>query len=145
VSFSDEALAGLRSGALRLRQRPGPRNSLGRVKFEFPNDENIYMHDTPSAQLFGRARRDFSHGCIRLEQPEAMARYILRDQPGWTPERIATSMSEARSERVELSRSRQVVLHYLTAVVMPDTGQLHFADDVYRHDARLTRALGALR
>lgn len=145
VSFSDEALAGLRSGALRLRQRPGPRNSLGRVKFEFPNDENIYMHDTPSAQLFGRARRDFSHGCIRLEQPEAMARYILRDQPGWTPERIATSMSEARSERVELSRSRQVVLYYLTAVVMPDTGQLHFADDVYRHDARLTRALGALR
>lgn len=145
VPYSAEALAGLRSGALRLRQRPGPRNSLGRVKFEFPNDENIYMHDTPSAQLFGRARRDFSHGCIRLEQPEAMANYILRDQSGWTPERVAARMREARTERVELSRSRQVVLYYLTAVVMPDTGQLHFADDVYRHDARLTRALGALR
>ena len=145
VPYSAEALAGLRSGALRLRQRPGPRNSLGRVKFEFPNDENIYMHDTPSAQLFGRARRDFSHGCIRLEQPEAMASYILRDQSGWTPERVAARMREARTERVELSRSRQVVLYYLTAVVMPDTGQLHFADDVYRHDARLTRALGALR
>jgi murein L,D-transpeptidase YcbB/YkuD len=145
VPYSAEALAGLRSGSLRLRQRPGPRNSLGRVKFEFPNDDNIYMHDTPSAQLFGRARRDFSHGCIRLEQPEAMANYILRDQSGWTPERVAARMHEARTERVELSRSRQVVLYYLTAVVMPDTGQLHFADDVYRHDARLTRALGALR
>jgi murein L,D-transpeptidase YcbB/YkuD len=145
VPYSSEALAGLRSGALRLRQRPGPRNSLGRVKFEFPNDEHIYMHDTPSTQLFGRARRDFSHGCIRLEQPEAMADYVLRDQSGWTPERVAARMRETRTERVELSRSRQVVLYYLTAVVMPDTGQLHFADDVYRHDARLTRALGALR
>lgn len=145
VPYSEEALAGLRSGALRLRQRPGPRNSLGRVKFEFPNDDSIYMHDTPSTQLFGRARRDFSHGCIRLEQPQAMAGYLLRDQAGWTPERIATSMQEARSERVELTRTRQVVLYYLTAVVMPDTGLLHFADDVYRHDARLTRALATLR
>ena len=145
VPYSAEALAGLRSGALRLRQRPGPRNSLGRVKFEFPNDDSIYMHDTPSTQLFGRARRDFSHGCIRLEQPEAIAGYLLRDQPGWTSERIATTMQEARSERVELTRTRQVVLYYLTAVVMPDTGLLHFADDVYRHDARLTRALATLR
>jgi len=145
VPYSDTALDGLRSGALRLRQRPGPKNSLGRVKFEFPNDDSIYMHDTPAAQLFGRARRDFSHGCIRLEQPEAMAGYILRDQQGWTPERVATAMRDGRNERVELARPRQVVLHYLTAVVMPDTGLVHFADDVYRHDARLLRALAALR
>jgi len=145
VPYSDTALDGLRSGALRLRQRPGPKNSLGRVKFEFPNDDSIYMHDTPAAQLFGRARRDFSHGCIRLEQPEAMAGYILRDQQGWTPERVATAMRDGRNERVELARPRQVVLYYLTAVVMPDTGLVHFADDVYRHDARLLRALAALR
>ena len=145
VPYSEDALNGLRSGALRLRQRPGPKNSLGRVKFEFPNDDSIYMHDTPAAQLFGRARRDFSHGCIRLEQPEAMAGYILRDQQGWTPERVATAMREGSNVRVELARPRQVVLYYLTAVVMPDTGLVHFADDVYRHDARLLRALAALR
>lgn len=145
VPYSEDALNGLRSGALRVRQRPGPKNSLGRVKFEFPNDDSIYMHDTPAAQLFGRARRDFSHGCIRLEQPEAMAGYILRDQQGWTPERVATAMREGSNVRVELARPRQVVLYYLTAVVMPDTGLVHFADDVYRHDARLLRALAALR
>lgn len=145
VPYSAGALEGLRSGALRLRQRPGPKNSLGRVKFEFPNDESIYMHDTPAQQLFGRARRDFSHGCIRLEQPEAMAAYILRDHPGWTTERVAQTMREERRERVELTRPRQVVLYYLTAVVMPDTGLVHFADDVYRHDTRLLRALAALR
>jgi murein L,D-transpeptidase YcbB/YkuD len=88
VTASDESVALLRQGQLRVRQRPGPKNSLGLVKFVFPNDDNIYMHGTPAQQLFGRARRDFSHGCIRVENPVKLAEWVLRDQPDWTRERF---------------------------------------------------------
>jgi L,D-transpeptidase YcbB len=145
VPMSAEAVARLGRGELRVRQRPGPANSLGLVKFEFPNEQSIYMHDTPAPQLFGRARRDFSHGCVRVADPAALAAWVLSEEPGWTPERIAQAMQAPRPQRVTLSRPRQVVLYYLTAVVMPEIGVVHFAEDVYGHDAKLDRALAARR
>ncbi|PNG59943.1 murein L,D-transpeptidase [Variovorax sp. WDL1] len=136
-------LALLRQGVLRLRQRPGPKNSLGRVKFIFPNDENVYLHDTPATQLFGRARRDFSHGCVRVEKPVALARWVLRDQPEWTPERIDAALAGPSSQRVDLTRPLPVILFYMTAMVTPSDRALRFAQDIYGHDARLVRALAS--
>lgn len=141
VAADEEGLAGLRAGRYRVRQRPGPKNSLGLVKFVFPNDENVYMHGTPAVSLFGRARRDFSHGCIRLEDPVKLSEWMLRDQPEWTRERILAAMNGERSQQVKLTRPIQVVLFYLTAVVMPGDGAVHFADDIYGHDRRLELAL----
>jgi L,D-transpeptidase YcbB len=141
VAATAENLALLEQGQLRLRQRPGLENSLGRVKFIFPNDENVYLHDTPARSLFGRARRDFSHGCVRLEDPAALAQWVLRDQPDWTRERIEAAMEGKTSLRVDLARPLPVILFYMTAMVMPSDLALHFADDIYGHDARLARAL----
>jgi murein L,D-transpeptidase YcbB/YkuD len=111
------------------------------VKFIFPNDENVYLHDTPARSLFGRARRDFSHGCVRLEDPAALAQWVLRDQPDWTRERIEAAMEGKTSMRVDLARPLPVILFYMTAMMMPSDPTLHFADDIYGHDARLARAL----
>lgn len=143
VAASPESLAQLGQGALRLRQKPGPKNSLGLVKFIFPNDESVYLHSTPATQLFGRARRDFSHGCVRVEDPVALAQWVLQDQPQWTRERIEAAMAGAAPLRVDLKQPLPVILFYLTAMVMPDGDALHFADDIYGHDARLERALAA--
>jgi murein L,D-transpeptidase YcbB/YkuD len=141
LAETEENLARLRQGALRVRQRPGPNNSLGLVKFVFPNDDNIYMHGTPAPQLFGRARRDFSHGCVRVADPVMLAEWVLRDQPEWTRERITAAMQSGTSQRVNLTRPLQVILFYLTAVVMPEDGSVRFADDIYGHDRQLQRAL----
>ncbi len=129
----------LRAGALRLRQRPGPSNSLGLIKFVFPNEQDVYMHGTPARALFGRSRRDFSHGCVRLEDPVSVAEWVLRDQPGWTRERIVEAM-EDRTRRVDLARPIPVILFYVTSAVWPD-GTIHFSEDIYGHDGRLDRAL----
>jgi murein L,D-transpeptidase YcbB/YkuD len=141
VVATDENLARLRQGGLRVRQRPGPNNSLGLVKFVFPNDDNIYMHGTPAPQLFGRARRDFSHGCVRVADPVMLAEWLLRDRPEWTRERVLAAMQGSASERVTLTRPVQVILFYLTAVVMPEDGSVRFAEDIYGHDEKLARAL----
>jgi murein L,D-transpeptidase YcbB/YkuD len=141
VPLSPESLARVERGELRVRQRPGPRNALGLVKFVFPNDENVYMHDTPAHELFSRSRRDFSHGCIRVEDPVALAEWVLGNEPDWTRERILSAMQGKESRTVTLSRPVQVVLFYVTAVVMPDDGSVRFAEDIYRHDAALERAL----
>jgi len=140
VEPSAANLALLRQGVLRLRQRPGPRNSLGLVKFVFPNDANVYLHGTPVQSLFGRPRRDFSHGCVRVEDLVALAEWVLADQPEWTRERIVAAMNGNRTITVRLARPLPVVLYYVTAAVLED-GAIHFADDVYGHDARLERAL----
>jgi murein L,D-transpeptidase YcbB/YkuD len=145
VAATPQNIELLGQGALRLRQRPGPHNSLGLVKFAFPNNENVYMHGTPAPELFARTRRDFSHGCIRLEDPVSMAAWVLGDQPSWTRERIVSAMSGARPVRVDLATPIQVVLFYTTAAVGPGDGTVRFADDIYRHDARLEAALQALR
>ena len=142
VAETPENIAMLQAGGLRLRQRPGPRNSLGLVKFIFPNDADVYLHGTPAVQLFGRPRRDFSHGCVRVEDPVALARWVLRDQPAWTVERIEAAMNGGSPQRVDLLRPLPVILFYVTAMANPD-GTLQFAEDIYGHDARLEQALAA--
>jgi murein L,D-transpeptidase YcbB/YkuD len=141
VVVTAESLAELRGGRLRVHQRPGPKNALGLVKFVFPNDANVYLHDTPSPQLFRRPRRDFSHGCVRVEDPVALAEWALKGQPEWTRDRILATMNGHQSRRVDLVRPIRIILFYITAVVMPEDGAIHFADDIYGHDARLDRAL----
>ena len=145
VADSDENLAGLRQGDLRLRKRPGPKNSLGRVKFVFPSDANVYRHDTSAAQLFGRARRDFSHGCVRAEDPVGLALWPPKDQPGWTRDHIQAAMAGTPSRRVDLTRPLPVILFYMNAMVMPADQALYFADDIYGHGTRLTCALASRR
>lgn len=143
VPFGPEALAGLRDGSLRLRQKPGPGNALGAVKFMMPNDEAIYLHDTPARSLFLRERRDFSHGCVRVQEPAALATWLLRDQPGWDAERVAAAMRDdaAPSQHVRLGRPVPVALVYFTAWAEAPAALLRFAADVYQRDAPLARAL----
>jgi murein L,D-transpeptidase YcbB/YkuD len=141
VELTTESLAQLRQGILRVRQRPGPKNALGLIKFVFPNEEDVYMHGTPAQALFARSRRDFSHGCVRVADPVALAEWVLRDRPQWTRERILAAMSGTRTIHVTLPRPIRVIFFYTTAAVMPDDGTVRFADDIYRHDARLDRAL----
>lgn len=141
VAATADSLAAARAGALRIRQRPGPKNSLGLVKFIFPNDDNVYLHGTPARELFSRSRRDFSHGCVRLENPPTLAQWLLKDQAAWTNERIEAAMNGKSSQQVNLSAPVPVILYYVTAAVMPEDGALHFADDIYGHDAALERAL----
>ncbi len=131
----------LRQGEVRIRQRPGPKNSLGLVKFVFPNVEDVYMHGTPAPQLFTRARRDFSHGCVRVADPVALADWVLKNQADWPPDRIGAAMTGTTTIRVAVARPIQVILFYNTAAVMPDDGTVHFADDIYGQDTRLNEAL----
>lgn len=118
----------------RFRQRPGGSNALGLVKFMFPNQFNVYLHDTPTDSLFARASRSFSHGCVRLEQPEKLAQYVLRDQPDWTTERIQEAMHAGEERIVKLKTAIPVYLGYWTARVTPDH-QVQFRKDVYGIDA----------
>ena len=128
------------AGRLLLRQRPGPKNSLGYAKFIFPNDDNVYMHGTPARQLFSRARRDFSHGCIRVEDPVRLAEWLLREDQNWTRERILAAMAGAAPTQVNLTRKLRVMIFYDT-VYVDSAGVVSFADDYYGHDARLVEAL----
>ncbi len=127
-------------GKLAIRQKPGPKNSLGLAKFIFPNAENVYMHGTPAQELFSRARRDFSHGCIRLEDPARLAEWVLRDDPQWTRDRIIAAMNGTAPTQVNLKEKLPVILFYDTAYV-DSRGVVHFADDYYGHDAKLEAAL----
>jgi murein L,D-transpeptidase YcbB/YkuD len=135
-----ENLEAIVAGRLFVRQKPGPRNSLGLAKFIFPNHENVYMHGTPATQLFSRTRRDFSHGCIRVEDPARLAEWVLRDVPGWTRERIEAAMQAERPTRVNLREPLMVVLFYDTVHVNSE-GVVHFVGDIYGHDRALDRAL----
>ena len=137
---SSEVLDQRRAGKLFVRQKPGPKNSLGLVKFLFPNSYNVYMHDTPATELFSRSRRDFSHGCIRLERPEDLAAWVLRDNPGWTPERIRAAMNGTSTQQVNLAHPISVLIVYATVIVLED-GLVHFYDDIYGHDAELEKVL----
>ena len=126
---------------IRIRQRPGDSNALGLIKFVFPNDDGVYLHGTPAPALFERARRDFSHGCVRAQDPVGLAEWVLADRPEWTRERILAAMHGEESLRVDLSRPIRVILFYLTAAVTPEDGIVHFVSDIYGHDARLDRML----
>jgi murein L,D-transpeptidase YcbB/YkuD len=123
----------LSSGALRLRQRPGPKNALGLVKFAFPNTDNIYLHGTPSRNLFQRSRRDFSHGCIRVQDPVGLAEFVLERQGEWTRERIEQAMNGSQSKTVTLKHPVPVYLFYSTVLPGPD-GEVQFFQDIYGHD-----------
>jgi murein L,D-transpeptidase YcbB/YkuD len=140
VAVTPENLALVRTGQLWIRQRPGPRNALGLVKFMFPNEENVYLHDTPVQELFSRTRRDFSHGCVRVENPVGLAQWALRGTPGWDGEAIRKAMNGDRPLKVELARPIDVLMFYTTAIVLAD-GTVQFFKDIYGHDERLMAAL----
>jgi murein L,D-transpeptidase YcbB/YkuD len=124
---------GVEDGARVLRQRPGPHNSLGLVKFLFPNDYNIYLHDTNEKSLFGKAVRAGSHGCIRLEEPAKLASYVL----GWPADSVWAAMNNGRNNRrITLGKKVPVYIVYFTAYERD--GNLHFANDVYRRDDALS-------
>ena len=139
-AVTPEVLAQLRAGKLFIRQKPGPKDALGLVKFVFPNSYNVYMHDTPSTEFFAKSRRDFSHGCVRLERPAELAAWVLRDNPGWTPERIHAAMNGTTTQQVNLTHPIPVLILYGTVVVLDD-GVVHFYDDIYGHDAALDKVL----
>ena len=127
------------AGGARIRQRPGERNALGDIKFVFPNSDNIYLHHTPSVGLFERERRDFSHGCIRVEHPLALAKFVLKDMPDWTEARISEAMTAGKSATLRLDEPIPVLIAYGTALVK--RGRIHFFDDIYGHDRLLDEAL----
>lgn len=123
-----------------IRQKPGAGNALGRVKFLFPNSYSIYLHDTPTQHVFARESRAFSHGCIRLSEPQALAEYLLKNDSTWTPEKIKKAMFGGRETYVKLKQKRPVTIGYFTAWVDRE-GLLNFREDVYGHDARLASEL----
>jgi murein L,D-transpeptidase YcbB/YkuD len=132
----------LRAGRARVRQRPGPKNSLGAVKFAMPNPMDIYLHSTPARELFRRSRRDLSHGCIRVEHPAALAQFVLGDQPQWDADSIQEALESGPTRHVSLSRPIPVVIFYATAMVDRD-GTARFVADVYGRDSLLERELTA--
>lgn len=139
---TEDMKAELRSGALRVRQEPGPKDALGLIKFEFPNAYDVYMHDTPAQELFSRSRRDFSHGCIRVEAPVKLAAWLLRDMPQWDEEHIRNAMNGEETFAVKLDKPTPVLIFYSTVVVLDD-GMVRFFDDIYGYDKTLTKALDA--
>lgn len=156
--LDDKVLDELQSGDLEFRQRPGPGNALGLIKFVFPNNYNVYMHGTPEKQLFARSRRDFSHGCIRVQDPVALAEWSLRGDPQWTTEHILAAMQNEYPKdnkktqsgepdeplQVRLPKPIPVLILYATAYV-EENGDVRFFDDIYGYDRDLERALGRLR
>lgn len=139
TAMSAAALDAVQQGQWRIRQRPGPANALGDIKFVFPNNEAIYLHHTPAVSLFERDRRDFSHGCIRVQDPVALARFVLQDEPGWTEDRIRAAMGARASSTLRLAQPLPVLITYGTALVKG--GRPHFFADVYGHDRLLDQAL----
>jgi len=139
--ISDDVLAQLRAGKLMVRQKPGPKNALGLVKLMFPNEHSVYLHSTPSTELFARSRRDFSSGCIRVEKPAELTTWVLRNNPGWTLARVEQAMQSGRDNvTVTLAQRIPVFIVYGTAIAHPD-GEVHFYPDLYGHDRTLAAAL----
>lgn len=139
TSLAAEHLDAVLRGQMRIRQRPGPKNALGDIKFVFPNNNNIYLHHTPAPLLFQRDRRDFSHGCIRIEDPVALAQFVLRNDPAWPEPRIREAMTRGQSATLRLAEPLPVVIAYSTAIVKQ--GKPHFFADLYGQDKLLDRAL----
>ena len=129
----DLEITGHSGGLPVVRQRPGPKNSLGRVKFLFHNSYNIYFHDTPAKDLFNKDKRAYSHGCIRLADPVKMATYLLDDNTTWTPEKITEAMNQVKEKYVTLKKTVPVIITYYTAWV-DENGRLNLRDDIYSHD-----------
>ncbi|MGB6303765.1 MAG: L,D-transpeptidase family protein, partial [Acidobacteriaceae bacterium] len=139
--INDDVLAQLRAAKLMVRQKPGSDNALGLVKFLFPNEHSVYLHSTPAQSLFSQSRRDFSHGCIRVQKPAELAAYLLRNQPPWTLEKVQAAMQAGpNNQQVNLKVPIPVLILYITAVVEED-GSVHFFNDIYGHDKSLEALL----
>jgi len=139
---SGASVADLRAGRARVRQRPGPKNALGAIKFAMPNPMDIYLHSTPAPELFQRSRRDLSHGCIRVEHPAALAQYVLGQQRQWNADAIQLALQPGPTRHVDLAHAVPVVIFYATASVDGD-GKPRFVFDIYGRDAKLERQLAA--
>ncbi len=137
--LSEAGIEAVQAGQMRIRQRPGASNALGSIKFIFPNRDNIYLHHTPTPQLFKRLRRDFSHGCIRVEEPLQLAKFVLADAPEWSEARIAEAMRRGRSATLRLDEPLPVIIAYSTTIVR--NGSVHFLPDIYGLDEPLEEAL----
>lgn len=143
VDVTPENIEALAAGQLRLRQRAGEKNALGAVKFVSPNDFGVYLHSTPAQQLFARSRRDFSHGCIRVSEPAALAVHVLSQvDGGWPMDRVLTAMQGEPNQRIRLPQPIPVLVLYATALATED-GRILFFDDIYGHDRRLAKILPA--
>jgi murein L,D-transpeptidase YcbB/YkuD len=140
VEPTPQNIEALARGTLRLRQLPGPDNALGLAKFIMPNAFNVYLHSTPAQSLFERSSRAFSHGCVRVADPIALAQYVLRDEPTWTREAIVAAMNGERPQRIDLRTPIRVFIVYGTAVAT-ESGSVLFFEDLYGHDASLARLL----
>lgn len=125
-----------------VRQRPGPSNSLGLIKFVFPNSYNIYLHDTPAKDLFNEDTRTFSHGCIRISEPKKLADFVFRNDPNWPPDKIEDAMNKGVERYVTLKDPVTVFVGYFTAWVDP-SGRINFRNDVYGHDREMANHLFA--
>ena len=124
-----------------VRQKPGPNNSLGLVKFLFPNSHSIYLHDSPAKSLFSETNRAFSHGCIRLAEPKKLATYLLRNDTSWSNVKIDAAMNAGKEKYVTLKKTLPVFIVYFTAWVSSENGRLNFRKDIYQRDERLLEML----
>lgn len=119
-----------------FRQKPGDKNALGKIKFLFPNEYDVYLHDTPTGHLFSQAERDFSHGCIRIEEPVKFAEYLLKDQKPWTREKIEKAIKGGKEQIIKLEKKIPVYIVYFTSWV-DENGVPNFREDLYGHDKKL--------
>lgn len=142
LSRNHMEITGYSNGIPIIRQLPGPSNSLGLVKFLFPNNYNIYFHDTPNRSLFSETSRGFSHGCIRLGEPKKFASYLLRNESAWNDSTIDEAMHLAKEKWVSLQKPVNVYIVYFTAWVDQE-GQLNFRKDIYGHDKKMEAKLFA--
>jgi murein L,D-transpeptidase YcbB/YkuD len=138
--LSDAVLKRLLDGRYLIRQMPGPDCALGLIRFGIPNEHNVYLHDTPSQTLFAKSRRDFSHGCVRVEHPVQLAEWCLRETGRWPEARIRAAMHGARTFQVNLKNPVPVLLIYETAIVQRNN-ELRFTLDIYHQDALLENRL----
>ncbi|MFZ0596497.1 MAG: L,D-transpeptidase family protein, partial [Flavobacterium sp.] len=116
-----------------VRQKPGPDNSLGLVKFMFPNPDDIYMHDTPAKTLFDFEKRTFSHGCINVKMAKELAVAMLQDYPEWTPDKIDKAMEGKKENSFKLAKKVPIYICYFTSLVN-ENGEIGFFEDVYEKD-----------
>lgn len=135
-------ITGNSNGLPVIRQKPGPENSLGKVKFIFPNRYAIYFHDTPAKSLFENDKRAFSHGCIRVKDPHKLASYLLKDESAWNDSKIRSAMNAGTEKWVKLDKPVPVLISYFTAWVDED-GTLNFREDIYGHDTKMKNQLFA--
>lgn len=142
LSRSGMEQTGTSKGLPVVRQLPGPMNALGKVKFLFPNEYNIYLHDTPAKSYFRETSRAFSHGCLRVEKPFELAKYLLRNDPSWDDKAITKAMNSQKERWVSLKQKVPFFITYFTTWVDANN-RVHFRKDVYGHNQRMADHLFA--